>query len=158
MTEFEFEQQVTALTQQMYRVSASLLRSPQDRQDAVQECVWKAWRKLPQLRDESLFKAWIMRILVNECKRMHRAHWREVAVDEIEIEQPDGVDNRLRDEVLHSAVMQLPEKLRLAVTLFYIDGFSMRETAQILRCPEGTVKQRLHRARTALRILLEKEV
>ena len=158
MPEFEFEQQVTALTQQMYRVSASLLRSPQDRQDAVQECVWKAWRKLPQLRDESLFKAWIMRILVNECKRMHRAHWREVAVEEIEIEQPDGVDNRLRDEVLHSAVMQLPEKLRLAVTLFYIDGFSMRETAQILRCPEGTVKQRLHRARTALRILLEKEV
>ena len=57
MTEFEFEQQVTALTQQMYRVSASLLRSPQDRQDAVQECVWKAWRQLPQLRDESLFKA-----------------------------------------------------------------------------------------------------
>ncbi len=158
MTEFEFEQQVTALTQKMYRVSASLLHSPQDRQDAVQECVWKAWRKLPQLRDESLFKAWIMRILVNECKRMHRAHWREVAVEEIEIEQPDGVDNRLRDEVLHSAVMQLPEKLRLAVTLFYIDGFSMRETAQILRCPEGTVKQRLHRARTALRILLEKEV
>ena len=47
MTEFEFEQQVTALTQKMYRVSASLLRSPQDRQDAVQECVWKAWRKLP---------------------------------------------------------------------------------------------------------------
>ena len=86
------------------------------------------------------------------------AHWREVAVEEIEIEHPDGVDNRLRDEVLHSAVMQLPEKLRLAVTLFYIDGFSMRETAQILRCPEGTIKQRLHRARTALRILLEKEV
>ena len=136
MTEFEFEQQVTALTQQMYRVSASLLRSPQDRQDAVQECVWKAWRKLPQLRDESLFKAWIMRILVNECKRMHRAHWREVAVEEIEIEQPDGVDNRLRDEVLHSAVMQLPEKLRLAVTLFYIDGFSMRETAHILTVPK----------------------
>ena len=158
MTEFEFEQQVTALTQQMYRVSASLLHSPQDRQDAVQECVWKAWRKLPQLRDENLFKAWIMRILVNECKRMHRAHWREVAVEEIEIEQPDGVDNRLRDEVLHSAVMQLPEKLLLAVTLFYIDGFSMRETAQILRCPEGTIKQRLHRARTALRIMLEKEV
>ena len=56
MTEFEFEQQVTALTQQMYRVSASLLRNPQDRQDAVQECVWKAWRKLPQLRDEIFSK------------------------------------------------------------------------------------------------------
>ena len=158
MTEFEFERQVTALTQQMYRVSASLLRSPQDRQDAVQECVWKAWRKLPQLRDESLFRPWIMRILVNECKRMHRAHWREVPTEEIEVEQPDGVDSRLRDEALHSAVLRLPEKLRLTVTLHYIDGFSMRETAHILHCPEGTVKQRLHRARTALRILLEEEV
>lgn len=158
MTEFEFEQQVTALTQQMYRVSASLLRSPQDRQDAVQECVWKAWRKLPQLRDDSLFRPWIMRILVNECKRIRRSHWREVAVEGIEVEQPDSVDSRLRDEALHSAVMQLPEKLRLTVTLYYIDGFSMRETAHILHCPEGTVKQRLHRARTALRILLEEEV
>ena len=158
MTEFEFEQQVTALTQQMYRVSASLLRSPQDRQDAVQECVWKAWRKLPQLRDESLFNAWIMRILVNECKRLCHSHWREVTVEEIEIEQPDGMDNRLRDEALHTAVMQLPEKLRLAVTLYYIDGFSLRETAHILHCPEGTVKQRLHRARTTLRVLLDEEV
>ena len=94
MTEFEFEQQVTALTQKMYRVSASLLRSPQDRQDAVQECVWKAWRKLPQLRDESLFTAWIMRILVNECKRLCHSHWREVTVEEIEIEQPDGAAPR----------------------------------------------------------------
>ena len=151
MTEFEFEQQVTALTQQMYRVSASLLRSPQDRQDAVQECVWKAWRKLPQLRDESLFKAWIMRILVNECKRLCHSHWREVTVEEIEIEQSDGMDTRLRDEALHNAVM-------LAVTLYYIDGFSLRETAHILHCPEGTVKQRLHRARTTLRVLLEEEV
>ena len=158
MTEFEFEQQVTELTQQMYRISASLLHNPHDRQDAVQECIWKAWKKLPQLRNEALFGAWIMRILVNECKQISRSRWREVSAEEIEIEQPDGMDSRLRDEVLHNAVMQLPEKQRLAVTLFYINGFSLRETAQILRCPEGTVKQRLHRARTTLRILLEKEV
>ena len=99
-----------------------------------------------------------MRILVNECKRLCHSHWREVTVEEIEIEQSDGMDTRLRDEALHTAVMQLPEKLRLAVTLYYIDGFSLRETAHILHCPEGTVKQRLHRARTTLRVLLEEEV
>ena len=92
------------------------------------------------------------------CSDFLRTNFESAGVDPAFRVLDDAMDARLRDEALHSAVMQLPEKLRLTVTLYYIDGFSMRETARILHCPEGTVKQRLHRARTALRTLLEEEV
>ena len=53
MTEADFEARVTALTEDMYRVAATLLRGHHDRQDAVQECIWKAWRNLRYLRDDA---------------------------------------------------------------------------------------------------------
>lgn len=158
MTEKEFEKRVTALTQEMYAVASSLLGCYQDRQDAVQECIWRAWRGLPKLRNEAFFKAWLMRILINECRSIGRRLSRETVTDRMEEKAQDTHAERMRDEALHQAVMCLPEKLRLTVTLFYIDGFSLRETAHALRIPEGTVKSRLSQARKKLRLLLEREV
>lgn len=159
MTEKEFEQRVTALTQEMYSTASGLLRCYQDRQDAVQECVWRAWRSLPKLRDEMLFKAWLMRILINECRTIGRRLGRETVSDCIREESvPDAHEERLRDEELHQAVMRLPEKLRLTVILFYIDGFSLREISHTLRIPEGTVKSRLTQARKKLKDTLAREV
>lgn len=159
MTEAAFEEQITALTQDMYRVTCGLLQNEHDRQDAVQECIWKAWRNLPRLRDESLFKTWLMRILVNECKSIWRRSRREVVADPHEIawEQEDYT-RCLQDEALHSAVMELPEKLRIAVTLYYMDGLSLKETAHALRIPVGTVKSRLNQAKNKLKVKLDREV
>ena len=51
----------------------------------------------------------------------------------------------------------LPEKLRVAAHLHYCEGYSVKETAQLLGCPEGTVKSRLSRARELLRLELSEE-
>ena len=153
MTKQAFEQQVMALTQDMYRVTASLLRSEHDRQDAVQECIWKCWKNLPSLRDDRLFRAWMMRILINECKSIGRRYQHEAAAELPDLPAANGGEDAfLRDEALHHAVMHLPPKLRLTVTLYYMDGFSLRETAHALRVPEGTVKSRLNQARKKLKL------
>ena len=83
MTEADFEARVTALTEDMYRVAATLLRGHHDRQDAVQECIWKAWRNLRYLRDDAAFRPWLMRILINECRNLARRTRGEVPTDEI---------------------------------------------------------------------------
>lgn len=160
MTETEFEIQITALTQEMYRVACSLLRNEHDRQDAVQECIWKAWKNLPRLRNEAVFRPWLMRILINECKSVWRKKRRETVADPPEsgAHASDDLDDRLRDAALQDAVMLLPEAMRLTVTLYYMDGFSLKETALALRVPVGTVKSRLHQAKARLRALLEREV
>lgn len=159
MTEAAFEERITALTQEMYRVTCSLLKNEHDRQDAVQEAIWKAWKNLSRLRDEAMFRAWIMRILVNECKNIWRRKRFEIIADPPDAEwEEDGYARLLRDEALHKAVMELPQKLRLVVILYYIDGFSLKETAHALSIPVGTVKSRLNQAKSKLRVKLEREV
>ena len=91
MTEADFEARVTALTEDMYRVAATMLRGHHDRQDAVQECIWKAWRNLRYLRDDAAFRPWLMRILINECRNLARRTRGEVPTDEIPDRPPyDG--------------------------------------------------------------------
>lgn len=159
MTETDFEARVTALTEDMYRVAASMLRSYHDRQDAVQECIWKAWRNLRFLRDDAAFRPWLMRILVNECKNIVRKSRRETPVEQLpdQPEKENAYDLRMRDESLHQALMRLPEKIRLTMVLFYLNGLSMRETASVLRVPTGTVKSRLNQGRKQLKKQLEGE-
>ena len=158
MNQTEFEARVLSLTQDMYRVAAGLLRSSCDRQDAIQESIWKAWRQLRYLRDDDKFRPWLMRILVNECRNLYRKKQREVPVEEIEGAGEDPHTDYDRDEALHEAMEKLPEKMRLAIILYYMDGFTTREMAQILRVPESTVKSRLRLGRIRLRELLGKEV
>ena len=58
---------------------------------------------------------------------------------------------------LYMAIMELPEDLRILVTLYYIEGFSQKEISEILEIPEGTIKSRLSRARDFLKVQLSDE-
>lgn len=159
MNQAEFESKVTAMTEDMYRVAATMLRAHADRQDAVQEGIWKAWRQLEKLRDASAFRPWMMRILVNECHSLLRRRKWEVVAEQIEAgAEEKNWDQRLRDEMLHEAIGKLPERIRLVIVLYYMDGFTMQEVAWILHIPEGTVKSRLNTGRKRLKELLGKEV
>lgn len=152
MTKQQFENQVLALVDMMYRVSSSMLPSLHDRNDAVQSCLLRAWQKLPSLRDEASFRPWLMRILINECRMIHRKGRRILYTDAPEKPQ------EMPDHALRDAILALPEKLRLPIVLHYIEGASVQETAQALGIPEGTAKTRLRRARRLLKETLEEEV
>ena len=77
MDERQFSQRVRACEQKLYNTARMLLPCQADCEDAVQEALFKAWARLDSLRDTGRFKAWLMRILINECKmllRRRRAH------------------------------------------------------------------------------------
>lgn len=78
MDKQEFSRRVLAVEGRLYRISCGMLREPQDRLDAVQEAVLKAWQNLGRLRREEFFETWLTRILINEChresRRMRRVH------------------------------------------------------------------------------------
>ncbi len=152
MTQEAFEAEVTRLTQSMYRVSFALLPRLQDRQDAVQNAILKAWQHKDRLRDESRFASFLLKVLVNECHTIRRKTKRELYIPIPE----EGAG--LPDTALREAVSALPEKLKAAVVLHYLEGASEEETARILRIPKGTVKSRLSRARMLLQKALSKEV
>ena len=149
----EFTRRVLAVESRLYRISCGMLKNPQDRMDAVQEAVTKAWANVDRLRREEYFETWLTRILINECHNIQNARKNIVPLDSLSEQGAyEGNNKPLRD-----AILALDMQLRLPVLLYYMEGYKLREIAQILRIPEGTVKTRLTRAKKKLKSLLEEE-
>lgn len=155
MTGDDFARKVTELMPVMYRVCYMQLASAVDRDDAVQEAIFKAWQKRHTLRNEEFFRTWLIRILINVCHDMQKHQKRCQPMENI----PEPThDNNSRTEELRDALTAMDEKLRMPVLLHYIDGFSIREVAQMLGVTENAVKLRLLRGRRKLREQLSEEV
>ena len=147
MEEERFVSEVRAMERTLYRVARGYLRTWDECADAVQEALCKAWDKRKRV-DESYFRPWLTRIVINECHNIGRRKKRLIPVAEPEREPvPEPVLPELAD-----ALEALPEKLRLPLTLHYLEGFSVEEVSRILRIPAGTVKSRLHQARSQFRV------
>ena len=153
MNKQEFTQRVLAMENRLYRISCGMLFDANDRMDAVQEATIKAWANVHALRREEYFETWLTRILINECHNILNARKNIVQLESLPEQGAYTGDNKpLRD-----ALLALDVQLRLPVLLYYMEGYRLREIAQILRVPEGTVKTRLTRAKKKLKTLLEED-
>ena len=155
MTSEEFARRVEALRPTLYRICRAQLSAAADREDAIQEAVFRAWRKQRSLRDEQRFNAWFIRILVNACRDIQRRNRRVLPVEEPP-EPPPKDDPRL--QALRDAMDCLEEQQRLCLLLHHIEGYSVKEVAAMLNIGESAVKQRLMRGRRKLKELLSEEV
>ena len=147
MTSEEFAERIVVMMQTLYRVSYSQLSQSNDREDAVQECICKAWHNRNNLKDERYMQTWVIRILINECHNINKRKNRELVVDTL----PERIAPPDSNIELHDALLRLDEKLRMPILLHYIEGFSIKEIASILRIPQGTVKTRMMRGRQELK-------
>ncbi len=138
----------------VFGTALALLGNRADAEDAAQEAFVQAWRDLSALREPEAFAGWLRRIATNRCRDVLRRSPRRWGVGERTVARADPIveasRRALRDRVLQ-AVQSLSEPNRLAVTLFYIDGYSVQEVADFLEAPVGTVKRRLHDSRRRLR-------
>jgi RNA polymerase sigma-70 factor (ECF subfamily) len=139
----------------------------EDAEDAVQECLLKAFQRFDQLHEAAAGPAWLTSILVNCCHDVGRARSRqpvEVDVDDLEkfslfrhiaYEDPFPYSDSLHldflaefgPEDVRAVVARLPVMYRVPLVLVYMEGFLVREVAEILHLPLGTVLSRLHRGR-----------
>lgn len=147
----EFSRRVRAMTDRLYRIAYGQLREPQDRMDAVQNALLKAWSSRHRLRESAYFETWLIRILINECHNLQRKR-PFVPLDALPDRAAHTPDSR---EDVRDAILRLPEKQRICIILHYMEGYKTAEVAKILRIPEETVRSRLKRARAALRIQLD---
>lgn len=155
MTREDFTVQIMDMKNTLYHIACGILRSEADREDAVQECICKAWEKRDSLKSDSAFRAWVTRILVNECYDICRRSGKLVVVDQLP-ESPVPEDTEARE--LRELILEMDEIYRMPILLYYMEGFSIKDIARILRVPEGTVKSRLHAGRGKLRNILGEEV
>lgn len=142
---------------EMFHIALSILRKEQNCSDAVQEAMVKAYANRHTLRNPAYFKTWVMRILINECYSLLRKQkWVVPMVEGMPDMQVDFKDY-VREEYLdlYQAIDALKQKDRICVLLYYIEDYPVRQIAEILKMPEGTVKSRLRRARMQLKDMLK---
>ncbi len=135
-------------------------------QDVAQETFIRAYRAIGSFRGDAQFYTWLHRIAVNTAKNHLVSLGRRPPGSDIDVEDAEQFDSgvRLRDtdtperemmrrqmeQTVLRAVEQLPEELRIAITLREVDGLSYDEIAQRMGCPVGTVRSRIFRAREAI--------
>lgn len=154
MTNEEFANRILAMKQTLYRVSYSQLSQGCDREDAVQECLCKAWKNKDKLREERYMQTWVVRILINECRSIQKRRKNELPLEKAAHRCAPNDSNY----ELHDAILNLKDDLRLPIVLHYMEGFTIAEIADILHLPKSTVGSRLNRGRLELKRYLSEEV
>jgi RNA polymerase sigma-70 factor (ECF subfamily) len=142
------------------RVARAVLNDPDDADDAAQDTFLSAMVKLKQYDLQRPFGPWLTRIAVNAAtdRRRRRAVRRAEPLEghlAAAGALPDAeTDRRALGHRLRQALAELPERRRMAVVLFDVEGYTHAEIGKILRVPEGTVRSEVFHARRALRALL----
>ena len=149
MKKEELGELIMASEDAMYHVAKTLLYSDADCADAIQAAIVKAFSKLYTLKKDAYAKTWLMRILLNECYSVMRKEKRVVSLEDYRQEEKAEEQKDYSD--LYEAIYLLPEEMRLSVTLYYLEGYSVREIATMMKTTESTVKNRLARARQRLK-------
>lgn len=139
----------------------------EDAEDAVQDCLLKAYRSYDRLEQPEAAPAWLTSILVNGCRdrgRLRARRVEEVGVDDIEDfslfrriadEDPFPYSDSLHLDFLHqfgredvqAVLASIPELYRVPMLLTYVEGYHAKEVARFLDAPLGTILARLHRGR-----------
>lgn len=165
-----FEQLLTPLLRPAYGTAYHLTRNAADAEDMVQEAALHAFRGFASFEPGSNFRAWFFRILINCIYSRHRKSRREGTAVELE-DTPElylytqtaeaglhaltqdpaaALMNRLDTEAVAEAIAALPDEYRAVATLYFMQDCSYQEIAEMLECPVGTVRSRLHRGRRLL--------
>ena len=142
----------------LYAVAYRILRDTGLAEDALQNALVLAWRRLPKLREPERFEAWIHRILVHACydESQRTRSWR-TNVTVLPLDGPGRADESSaiadRDE-LERAFRKLPVEQRAVFVMHHYLGLPLVEVAETLGIPAGTARSRLHYAMAGLRSAL----
>ena len=139
----------------IYRLAFSWLKSPADADDVTQEVLLRLYRTDREFENEEHVRNWLMKVTVNECRKIWRRPFRTHENIEDYVETLVFKDANYRD--LFEAVLHLDKVKRLTVVLYYIEGYSLKEIAEILGIPAATAGTRLSRARKELARYLKEE-
>ena len=137
----------------VFRVSLGYVKNIQDAEDITQNVFFKLYRHKKEFTSEEAIKAWLIRLAINESKDLLKSAWFKKRSDLDEsLAMPENIDLDL-----YEYIKQLKPIYRAVIYLYYYDGYSTNEIANILKKPLSTVKMQLQRSRKYLKEILESE-
>ena len=156
----DLESVINRYSDMLYKICFLILKNEQDTKDVLQETFLIYYTKKPKFESEEHKKAWLIKVSQNKCKEFLRFHKRHAALPLEDMEETlvitDGLSGS--DKEILSLIWDLDYKLKSVVILFYIEGYTVNEIADILKTSPSAVKKRLQRAREKLSVKYKREV
>ena len=153
MKKEEFTYRVEAIRGQLYKTAMLYLGSHAQAVDALDEAIYKGLCGYKRLRKPEFFTTWMTRILINECNNELRRRKRTCPLEEL----PETAVEEFDSLPLKEAMQKLPKELKDVIVLRYFSGFTLVETAELLKIPQGTAATRQRKALQLLRLELGEE-
>lgn len=148
---------MNAYEKDVFRICLALLKDVSMAEDAVQETFLKVYRKFDTFRGECSEKNWILKIAIHTCKDLQRSKWfrhidRRITLETI----PETLMPLVQeDSDWINAIFSLPAKERQIIMLYYYEGMTLTEVAQVMEVSSATLSKRLKKIRIKLKQYME---
>ncbi|MBR3988576.1 MAG: sigma-70 family RNA polymerase sigma factor [Clostridia bacterium] len=156
MSIISFEDAVKVYSDTVYRVALNILKNPEDCKDVMQNVFLRYFKHQHTFESEEHIKAWLIRVSVNESKRLLKINGKSESVSLEEVANTLFAENNEEGDIFR-AVMSLDEKYRTIILLYYYEGYDVKEIAHILKRNQATVRTQLSRARELLKPKLKED-
>lgn len=160
-----FNQIIYSIKNDLYRIAKSKLNNEEDINDVLQDTILDIYSNINQLKDHSLYKTWVIKILINNCNNKLREKYKYNSI--FSLDSIDDCENLVSDEDsfnclysdmnYESIIECLSEKEKMVFTLFYQENFTIKEISFLLEINDNTVKSILKRGKEKIKIKYGKE-
>lgn len=151
-----FNELVERYRDNLFAIAFNVCKNTADADDVVQDTFLQYYLTRKKFDNEQHIRAWLIRVAINKAKNINRSFWRqhkrplEEYIETLVFTAPG-------DRELFETVMELPEKYRIVIHLYYYEDYSINEIAGVLKLTESNVKVRLLRGRQMLKEALKEE-
>lgn len=151
-----FNELVERYRDNLFAIAFNVCKNAADADDVVQDTFLQYYLTRKKFDNEQHIRAWLIRVAINKAKNINRSFWRqhkrplEEYIETLVFTAPG-------DRELFETVMELPEKYRIVIHLYYYEDYSVNEIAGVLKLTESNVKVRLLRGRQMLKEALKEE-
>ncbi|MBD5143179.1 MAG: RNA polymerase sigma factor [Ruminococcus sp.] len=139
----------------LYRICLLSLKNHADAEDAVQEVFLKYFTRAPEFDSENHRKAWLITVALNQCKTIHRQKKRSIPTEPELLKISETISQE--NHAILDALVQVPEKFRIVLILYYVEGYKIQEIANLIGKSSSAVKMRLSKGRKLLETIYRKE-
>jgi len=135
----------------LFRTALAVMKNKPDAEDIIQETFIKLIEKQPYFESPDHETAWLMKVTINSCKNRLNSYWYKKTVPLLE-SYPAQTDEH---QHIMETMLTLPVKYRIVIHLYYYEGYSTKEIAEITNQKESTVREQMTRARRKLKDILK---
>ncbi len=146
-----FTHLILNIERDLYCIAKSKIDNENDIEDIMQETMLIAFLKIKQLKNNSLFKTWIIRILINNCNKFYKRKKHKSLQEDETLDKIGSIEIDLSNIEFQNFISFLNNDERTILTLYYYLGYTTKEISEILNTKEGTIASKISRAKVKIK-------